>query len=62
MGLLMAPGLRAFGDAVLDKFFPFLWGVAKLVRHRILIPASEGSSPSAPAKYVEYDKHVETAD
>src|SRR5690606_39871843 len=25
------------------------WGVAKLVRHGILIPAFEGSSPSAPA-------------
>ena len=26
------------------------WGVAKLVRHGILIPAFEGSSPSAPAR------------
>ena len=31
-----------------------IWGVAKLVRHKVLILACAGSSPATPAKYFPF--------
>lgn len=32
----------------------FYWGVAKSVRHKVLILACAGSSPATPAKLIDF--------
>ena len=47
------PGGREFDSRRPPHYFLPHWGVAKWLRHRILIPAFVGSNPATPATQVE---------
>ena len=50
------PGGREFDSRRPPQpFFTTHWGVAKWLRHRILIPAFVGSNPATPATFVAYN-------
>ena len=51
------PGGREFDSRRPPHFFNLYWGVAKWLRHRILIPAFVGSNPATPATYVAYKQN-----